>query len=341
MKTPVLIEMDDAPVSPADAPPVEDLPTGTEERPEGRAMQIAARLGARPSSKCLRFFLRTTITLIGFLISVALWRFADGLFATSPILGWTGTGLIAAAGLGALLLAAREITAFARLARLDRVHQEILDALKSDDLIRVRKVVAHLGSFYAARSEMDWPRRKLAERGAEILDTHTLLGLAETELMTSLDAAARLEIEAAARTVATVTAIVPLALADVVTALAANLRMIRRIAGIYGGRSGAFGSIRLARTVMTHLVATGAVAVGDDLIETVTGGHLASRISRRFGEGVINGALTARVGIAALEVCRPMPFRALPKPRVTSLIGRSLSGLFSSKSDPQFDPGIR
>jgi putative membrane protein len=63
----------------------------------------------------------------------------------------------------------------------------------------------------------------------------------------------------------------------------------------------------------------------------MTGGHLMTKLSRRFGEGMINGALTARVGIAALEVCRPMPFRTLKKPRVTNLIGRSLSGVFSKK----------
>ena len=69
----------------------------------------------------------------------------------------------------------------------------------------------------------------------------------------SLIAALR-EAEAAARQVATVTALVPLALADVVSALTANLRMIRRIGEIYGGRSGTIGSWRLARAVMGHLV---------------------------------------------------------------------------------------
>jgi putative membrane protein len=113
-------------------------------------------------------------------------------------------------------------------------------------------------------------------------------------------------------------------------ALTANLRMIRRIAEIYGGRAGAFGSWRLLRTVLTHLVATGAVAVGDDLIHSVAGGGLLSKLSRRFGEGVINGALTARVGVAALEVCRPLPFVALRKPRVSNLVSRGLAGLFGT-----------
>ena len=328
MKKPVMIEIDAAP-SPAEAAPIEDMPAATEERLEGRAMQIATRLGARRSSGVTRFFWRALVALVGFLVSVALWRFIDGLFATHPILGWIGAALVLAFALGALLIAGREIAAFSRLARLDTVHKEVSEALAADDLTRARKVVRHVSGLYSARPDMEWPRARLKERLDEVLDTDTLMGAAEAELMAPLDAAARLEIEAAARTVATVTALVPLALADVIAALSANLRMIRRIAEIYGGRSGALGSIRLARTVMTHLVATGAVAAGDDLIETMTGGHLMTKLSRRFGEGMINGALTARVGIAALEVCRPMPFRTLKKPRVTNLIGRALSGVFS------------
>ena len=97
-------------------------------------------------------------------------------------------------------------------------------------------------------------------------------------------------------------------------ALSQNVRMVRRIAEIYGAHAGFFGSWRLLRTVATHLLATGVVAVGDDLIGSVAGGHVLARLSRRFGEGVVNGALTARVGIAAMDVCRPLPFAALPRP---------------------------
>jgi putative membrane protein len=138
-------------------------------------------------------------------------------------------------------------------------------------------------------------------------------------------------VESAARQVAAVTALVPLALADVAAALVANLRMIRRVAEVYGGRAGALGGWRLARTVMAHLVATGAVAVGDDLIHSVAGGSVLTRLSRRFGEGLVNGALTARVGLAAMEVCRPLPFAAVPPPSITALVGRALTGLMSRR----------
>ncbi|MCK4711635.1 MAG: DUF697 domain-containing protein, partial [Marinosulfonomonas sp.] len=155
---------------------------------------------------------------------------------------------------------------------------------------------------------------------------------AETQIIAPLDAQAVKEIEAAARQVATVTAIVPLALADVAVALIANLRMIRRIAEVYGGRSGTLGNWRLTRAVLAHLVATGAVAVGDDLIGSVVGGGVMAKISRRFGEGVINGALTARVGVAAIEVCRPLPFITAKRPSVTGLMKRALTGVFYGKS---------
>ena len=71
------------------------------------------------------------------------------------------------------------------------------------------------------------------------------------------------------------------------------------------------------------------MAVGDDLIQSVAGGGALARVSRRFGEGVVNGALTARVGLAAMEVCRPLPFVHERPPRVTELVARSLTGLFS------------
>jgi putative membrane protein len=131
-----------------------------------------------------------------------------------------------------------------------------------------------------------------------------------------------------------VTALVPSALADVVAALTANLRMIRRIAEVYGGRSGTLGSWRLTRAVLSHLVATGAVAVGDDMLEPFLGGSILGKLSRRFGEGLVNGALTARVGVAAIEVCRPLPFTRAKRPSVRGIVKRSLTGLFGSAKAP-------
>ncbi|WP_010138027.1 YcjF family protein, partial [Oceanicola sp. S124] len=252
-----------------------------------------------------------------------------GLIATTPWLGWAVSALLAAFVLVLLAILLKEITAFARLSRIEHLHHALASARAAGDLSAARAATKQLTGLYRHRADMRWPLERFAERTPDQFDAEALIDLAEQELLSPLDRAARAEVEAAARQVATVTALVPLAFADVLTALTSNIRMIRRIADIYGGRSGTLGSLRLLRAVMTHLVATGAVAMGDDMLGSILGGNLLARLSRRFGEGVVNGALTARVGVAAMEVCRPMPFSDRRRPRVTAIIQSALTGLFA------------
>ena len=324
---PVYIALDEAEpntATPATAPPIAD--DGT---PPGRAMQTIAVLAARRRSRIGGFFWSALGALIAFLLSVAAWDFVTGLLTRSPLLGLIASVLVGAVLLGLVLIAARELAAFARLSRLDHLQKQAVEVLTASDLNGARKLGDRLLTLYAGRSDLALARQRYSDRQGDVFDADAALRLAEDTLLAPIDAAARAEVEAAARQVATVTAVVPLALADVVAALTSNLRMIRRIAEIYGGRSGTLGSWRLTRTVFTHLVATGAVAVGDDLIHSVAGGGLLSRLSRRFGEGVVNGALTARVGVAAMEVCRPLPFGPGRRPSVTGMVQRALTGLFS------------
>lgn len=326
MAKPVLIDLEDAPgITPADAPPVPDLGL-----PQGRAVTAAAGLATAQPTRLSSFVIWALGALFSFMISVAVYDFVTGLLARNTVLGWVAFGLTGLAIAALLALALREAAGFYRLGRLDHLRAEA-DAARTD-LKAARKASAHLLQLYKGRADLRWGAKRLEERGAGVMDADGLLALTETELLAPLDTAARLEIEAAARRVATVTALVPLALADVAVALFANLSMIRKIAAIYGGRSGTLGSLKLLRRVFSHLLATGALALGDDLIGSVAGGGILGKLSRRFGEGVVNGALTARVGVAAMDLCRPMPFQALPRPKVSNLMGRALTGVFDGFS---------
>lgn len=324
---PVLIDLDaGAPVpNPAEAPPVPEPERAPP--PQGQAMATVATLAARKPSVLARWFWRLAAALVGTLVSIAAWNFATGLVTANPVLGWAVSALMLAFLLVVVLIAIKEVSVFARLSRIDALHRDADRALADEDLALARNVVARLDQLYRGRDDTRWGRQRLAERQGDVFDASGLIGLADDALLAPLDAAARAEVEAAARQVATVTALVPLALADVAAALTSNLRMIRRIGEIYGGRSGTLGAWRLTRAVMSHLVATGAVAVGDDMLDHVVGGGLLGKLSRRFGEGLVNGALTARVGVATMDVCRPLPFADGKKPSVRGLIRSSLSGL--------------
>lgn len=335
-KGPVLIHLEEeaaAAPRPDEAPPVPDEDGAPGAGAVGgpvadAAMQRLAAYAGRPQNRLAAWFWGLLAALVTAFGSLALWSVVDSLIASSPILATLLGILLAAFGLVCAAIVVREAMAFVRLSRIDRFQHQAAQALADRDLNAARTLADALVAFYADRPELRWKRETVQARLDTTFDADAVLGLMETDILAPLDAAARLQVEAAARQVATVTAIVPLALADVVAALTANLRMIRAVAEIYGGRAGTLGTWRLMRSVMAHLVATGAVAVGDDLIHSVAGGSVLSRISRRFGEGVVNGALTARVGVAAMEVCRPLPFAAVRRPSVSGLVKRALAGLF-------------
>lgn len=323
---PVLIDLDDtkpAP-SPAEAPPVAEIGTA----PSGEAMQTLATLAARPGSPLARWFWRLALAVVLFVAGVAAWDFVTGLVARSPVLAAAALAIFGLFLAVCLAIVVKELGALARLMRMDRFQSQATAVRATDNLEDARKLARDLMRFYKGRRDVSWGMARLEDTVSGSFDADTVLLAVEDQLLAPLDARATREVEAAARQVATVTALVPLAFADVIAALAANLRMIRRLAQIYGGRSGTLGSWRLTRAVIAHLVATGAVAVGDDLLGSLGGGHLIGKISRRFGEGLVNGALTARVGVAAMEVCRPLPFSPARRPRVSSLVGRALTGLF-------------
>jgi len=327
---PVLIELDEAAPAVQDAPNVPDelIPT-----PTGQTMQQAVTLGARRPSALSRWFWGLLLSVLAAILSISAWNFVQSLLDQYPLLGMGFTALLVGLLLVSLVIVVKELLAFGRLRKVDSLHRAADAAMADDNLDAARKVARDLMALYASRKDTAWGRERLSEGLNDTFDAPAVFALAEQELLAPLDAAANKEVEAAARQVATVTALVPLALADVVTALVANIRMIRRIAEVYAGRSGTLGSWRLTRAVMAHLVATGAVAVGDDLLSSIAGGSVIGKISRRFGEGMVNGALTARVGIAAMEVCRPLAFTKQTRPSVRQLVKRALAGVFSTSSE--------
>ncbi len=328
------LEQDSQPTpSVSEAAPVPDLAPLAAPEASAAALEQAALVAARPGSRLSRWFWGILLALLGAVVSVAAWDFATSLIARIPLLGWAvSAGLVLLLALAVIMLA-REGLAIARLHRVDDLRNRAAQvrAAQRVDISDARQVQERIDRFYAHRKDLSWQRARLAEQSGEVMDGDALLDLVEEEMLVPLDRRALAEVEAAARQVAMVTALVPLALADVVVALTASVRMIRRVAEIYGGRSGLFSSWRLMRAVLAHLVATGAVAAGDDMLESVLGGSVLSKLSRRFGEGVVNGALSARVGIAAMEVCRPMPFAAHHKPSTRKVVQGALSGLFSKR----------
>jgi putative membrane protein len=256
-------------------------------------------------------------------LALGLWatRVVEDLFARSDWLGWIALSLAALAALAGLAIIGREALALMRLNTIEDLRTAADEAHRADDDKKAKVVVEEVVAIYVGRPETARARAAIASHADEIVDGPDRLRIVERELMEPLDREATRAIANAAKRVSVVTAVSPRAIVDLGFVLVESTRLIRRIGAIYGGRPGALGFLKLAKHVGAHLAVTGGMGVGDGLLEQVVGHGLAAKLSARLGEGVLNGLLTARVGLAAMAVCRPMPFVERKAPTVREVAG--------------------
>lgn len=131
-----------------------------------------------------------------------------------------------------------------------------------------------------------------------------------------IDVRVRHAISRSAAESALMIAVSPLAIVDMGFIAWRNLRLINQIAGLYGLEVGYFSRIRLFRLVLLNIAFAG---VSEWVREVGMDGmsqDLTARLSARVAQGMGAGLLTARLGIKAMELCRPLPWIDGDKPRL-------------------------
>jgi putative membrane protein len=249
----------------------------------------------------------------------------EDFFTRSPMLGWLALGIAGVAGFAALVIILREIWALARLRRIAHIQADAAHAINADDSAAAKRAIEQLKSLYASRADAQLGLQELKQYESDILDGRDRMKLAERHLISWRDGEAHRIIAHAARRITLLTTVAPTPALDILFVAAQNLRMMRELATLYGGRPSTLSTIRLARMVVSHLAVTGGIALSDNLIQHVVGKGLLGRLSARFGEGAVNGILTARVGLAARDVCRPIPQEVSAKDTLGSLMKELVS----------------
>jgi putative membrane protein len=267
---------------------------------------------------------RIFLSALGAVLSLAVGLWIDALirdlFSRADWLGWTAVAVVAVALLSLFLIVARELIALRRLASVEKMRARAVEATTRNDQPAARRLVDELAQFVSAKPETAAGRRMLAELRDDVIDGGDLIRLAETELLAPLDERARSLVLDAAKRVSIVTAVSPRALVDLAYVVFEAARLIRRLSELYGARPGTLGFFRLLRSVLAHLAVTGSIAAGDSFVQQIIGHGLAARLSAKLGEGVVNGMMTARIGIAAIESTRPLPFGAVKRPGLSDIL---------------------
>lgn len=295
-------------------PESEDTPPGADE---------AATLSV-PAGRRRRFpFLKLTLAalaglVVTWLVDAALTQISLALAGDSP-LSWLLGGLYLLLILGLAGLAMREFGGLMRLGNAQEARHLWSLALASGSERDAQRAIASLQAFLRRAPAFRPALRELKSYDKEIMSGPDRLKLAERLIFAEADEKARRLIVSAAQRATVVTAVSPRALLDMVYVAYESLRLIAGIARSYGARPTAGALLRLARLTLGNLAVTGGIAATDGLMEQVLGHGAAARLSRRFGEGLLNGFLMTRIGLAAMLAARPVPFEALARPRLSDL----------------------
>lgn len=269
-------------------------------------------------------FSKLTLASFGLLVSLAIGLWVDSLvtelFARTTWLGWIATAIVGLFVVGIVGLIMREIFALTRLRSINGLRHDLKEAQNTVSSKAAWQLVNRVIQIVSTRAETAKGRQVLIEIKGDVVDGPELLRLAEIELLGSLDQKAKSLITASAKRVSIVTALSPRALIDTGYVLYEMIRLARHIAELYGARTGLLGTLRLLKNIAAHLAVTGAVSIGDGIVQQMIGQGLAAKFSARFGEGLVNGLMTTRFGIVAMEVTRPMPFKAVKRPAISDFL---------------------
>lgn len=268
-----------------------------------------------------RIFLSSVLLLL----ILALGLSADGLirslFAEYQFLGFIALIITIVGGIALLCFIIGEVRALLRLASVDNIRKNAEEAALTDNINLARKSVEELIRYTARSPYISEGRQAMLSHNGDIIDGKALIHLAEYEILRPLDLEARKMILNSAKRVSVVTAVSPRAIIDLGYVLYEVVGLIRRLATLYGARPERFGLISLVKRVISHLAVTGTLAVGDGLVEQFIGQGLATRLSARLGEGVVNGLMTTRIGIATMDALRPFPFDGEKRPGISDFTG--------------------
>jgi putative membrane protein len=244
-------------------------------------------------------------------VAVETFTFFQQGFAQSPILaamyGILLFGLSAIVGSTAI----REYSALRQFKRQQRTQAKAKDIISPELAIHrnvdvkalCANISANLPCDLMSEHEKSWALFAKDEYSDE-----EFLQLYSREVLTKVDDKALAEVAKFSTEAVVLVALSPIALVDMMLMFWRNLRMIDKIAGLYGLKIGYWSRIKLIKQVFVNMAYAGASELVIDLGADLVGAELLGKLSARMAQGLGAGMLTSRLGIQTIKLCRPIPF---------------------------------
>lgn len=155
------------------------------------------------------------------------------------------------------------------------------------------------------------------------------IALFEKTVVAKSDKAALSRVTSHASAASAMIAVSPFALLDMLIVLWRNIKMLNEISESYGIKLSYWARIRLIRNVFKTMLYAGASEIIADAGSYALGAGITGKLSARLAQGLSAGVLTARIGIKAMDECRPLPWLTEQRPGINSVSSELLTMLKS------------
>ena len=249
-------------------------------------------------------FLFISLLIVGFIIDSVL--YIEKVLEESPILAYSYIALFGVVSYLIVSYIFSEIAKFLEISKVEKLQQEI-EALKKLPTNEVLKVANILVTKYSS-SPIQEVREGIEKLRGEIsnISNENILSAISQYVLSPIDREVEKVIFKYAKETGMMTAISPFPLLDGLFIIWRNIRMVNEITQLYGFRAGLFGNLLLLRRVGEQLVFIGVTEIVSEGTGLLAGQTLTSKLSKSLAEGMGNALFTLRVGIATIEVTRPI-----------------------------------
>jgi len=317
-----------------------ELPTQLNEEALELALDPGLEKSLAATTTKPRWLWRIALTLLMGVIGVETVDFFMVGFINSPIITSVYALILSCLGLLAFSSVFSEWSTLRQFKCREKLKQQACEILSHDSLTKdqnissldvkifCQKVSENLPCDLVSEQEQAWKNAVNSPfSDAELLQLYSRL------VLTKVDEKAMAEIAKFSTEAVVLVALSPVALIDMLIILWRNLRMINKVALLYGLKLGYWSRIQLIRQVFVNMVYAGASELIADFGSDMIGADLLGKLSGRLAQGLGAGMLTARLGVKTMQLCRPIPFENKPKlAHVRKEILRTIKRLLSSKN---------
>jgi putative membrane protein len=255
--------------------------------------------------------------LLGLLVGLQIVDSLIAAFEVHHVFGW---GLLSVIGIVLLFLGRQIAYEYSKLNK-----QKQLEDIKST-LNSCNRASSH-GVALPLIKRMHEQRFSLSERQfvrylsrvAICQDDSEILYLYSKEVLSDKDELAKALVIRHSSDCALMVAVSPFAAIDMGLVLWRNLKMLNDIGQIYGMPNSPFSRVKVLKQVLKNMMLVGAQELLMDATFESMGVSLGSKLSVRAAQGVGAGLISLRIGLKAIEHCRPIFFTPEEQPKISHL----------------------